>query len=87
MTFQPDRSVPLSVSSIESGGVVNNSLRLSVSYRAPKHHTTGWFIIYQNRDLYKTGKDNTDARYALTYKHSRREGIMLLGPTFASASG
>ena len=71
--------MPLSVSSIESGGVVNNSLRLSVSYRAATHHTTGWFIIYQNRDMYKTGKDNTDACYAPTYTHSRREGNNAFG--------
>ena len=54
--FQPDRVVPLSVSSIESGGVLNNSIHISVSYRAPTQHTTDWFVRYQSRDTYRTGR-------------------------------
>ena len=80
MTFQPDRSVPLSVSSIESDGVMNNSLRVSVSNRAPKRHTTEWGVVYQDRDVYRTGKDNNDAcRYALFPTHNRA-GCMEEGP-------
>ena len=39
-----------------SGGVVNNSIHISVSYRAPKQHTTAWFVRYQDKDTYMTGK-------------------------------
>ena len=51
----------MSLSFIESSGIVGNSITVNVSYRAPIEHTTDWFIRYSAADTYRTGEDSFDA--------------------------
>lgn len=44
----------ISFTSFESFGIVKNALRLAVSYKAPKVHTTDWLIRYKSSDIYRT---------------------------------
>ena len=51
----------MSLSFIESSGIVGNSITVNVSYRAPIEHTTDWLIRYRGADTYRTGEIKFDA--------------------------
>ena len=51
----------MSLSFIESSGIVGNSITVNVSYKAPIEHSTVWLIRYSAADTYSTGENGFDA--------------------------